>query len=59
MKFDLRAKFPLSGSAITIEKDIKKFSELLKQEITEKIKSLWFPEWKRRSYKDEAFINES
>ena len=24
MKFNLRAKFPLSGSAITIEKDIKK-----------------------------------
>ena len=47
MKFDLRAKFPLSGSAITIEKDIKKFfsdydkNVLNKDQNQEKAKITW------------------
>jgi len=41
------------------EEDIEKFSKLIKQKITEKTRAVWFPEWKRQNYKNEAFIDES
>jgi len=41
------------------EEDIKRFSELVEQEITEKTKYIWFPERKRQNYKDEVYIDAS
>ena len=39
------------------EEDIKKFSELINQEITPKQKSLWFPHMPKRKYSDKLYIN--
>ena len=40
------------------QEDIDKFAELIGQKIT-KAPSIWYPEWKKRSYADKRYVDES
>ena len=40
------------------EEDVKKFSELLQQNITDKTKSIWFPEYDREKPSNFLFISD-
>jgi len=41
------------------EEDVKRFAELIEQNINPKQKSLWFPEMKPRRYADKRYVDES